>query len=129
MIPTTAMSLIRKRSLVLIAAAAALGAGPAVAADAGHGQEVFRACAACHTEKPDALGPSLKGVVGRHSASLGDFRYSGPMRRANLVWDEGNLRQFIADPQAKVAGNRMPFGGLPDAKDVDDVVAYLATLK
>lgn len=129
MIPTTAMSLIRKRSLVLIAAAAALGAGPAAAADVGHGQEVFRACAACHTEKPDALGPSLKGVVGRHSASLGDFRYSGPMRRANLVWDEGNLRQFIADPQAKVAGNRMPFGGLPDAKDVDDVVAYLATLK
>ena len=129
MIPTTAMSLIRKRSLVLIAAAAALGARPAAAADVGHGQEVFRACAACHTEKPDALGPSLKGVVGRHSASLGDFRYSGPMRRANLVWDEGNLRQFIADPQAKVAGNRMPFGGLPDAKDVDDVVAYLATLK
>jgi cytochrome c2 len=31
--------------------------------------------------------------------------------------------------QAKVAGTRMPFGGLADAKDVDDVVAYLATLK
>ena len=51
------------------------------------------------------------------------------MRRAHLTWDEVTLRQFIADPQAKVAGTRMPFSGLPDPKDVDDVVAYLGTLK
>jgi cytochrome c len=51
------------------------------------------------------------------------------MRRANLVWDEMTLRQFVADPQAKVAGTRMPFDGLSDPKDVADVVAYLATLK
>ena len=102
---------------------------PAPAADVAHGQEVYRACAACHTEKPDALGPSLRGVIGRKSAALDDFRYSNPMRRANLVWDEANLRQFLADPQAKVAGTRMPFGGLGDPKDIDDVVGYLATLK
>jgi cytochrome c len=100
---------------------------PAPAADVAHG-EVFRA-ARPHTEKPDALGPSLKGVIGRKSAALDDFRYSNPMRRANLVWDEANLRQFLADPQAKVAGTRMPFGGLGDPKDIDDVVGYLATLK
>ncbi|MDE2476264.1 MAG: c-type cytochrome, partial [Alphaproteobacteria bacterium] len=52
-----------------------LGAGtcvamPAFAADANHGKELFTACAACHTERPDALGPSLKGIVGRKSASL-----------------------------------------------------------
>jgi cytochrome c len=113
----------------LAALAASLIGAPAVAADIAHGQEVFRACAACHTDKPDALGPSLKGVIGRKSAALDDFRYSNPMRRANLVWDEATLRQFLADPQAKVAGNRMPFGGLTDPKDVDDVVGYLATLK
>ena len=70
------------------------------AADLGHGKQVFAACAACHTEKPDAIGPSLKGVVGRKSAGLTDFRYSGPMRRANLVWDDVTLRQFVANPQA-----------------------------
>jgi cytochrome c len=110
-------------------AVAVLAGAPASAADIAHGQEVFRACAACHSDKPDALGPSLKGVVGRKSASLDDFRYSAPMRRANLVWDEPNLRQFVTDPQAKVAGTRMPFGGLGNPKDVDDVVAYMATLK
>ena len=101
----------------------------ALAADIAHGEEVYRACAACHTEKPDALGPSLKGVIGRKSAALEDYRYSNPMRRANLVWDETNLRQFLADPQGKVAGTRMPFGGLGDPRDIDDVVGYLATLK
>jgi cytochrome c len=101
----------------------------AQAADAAHGQQVFAACAACHTEKPDAIGPSLKGIVGRKSAAVGDFRYSGPMRRANLVWDDVTLRQFVGDPQAKVPGTRMPFGGLSSPKDADDVVAYLATLK
>jgi len=51
------------------------------------------------------------------------------MMRANLVWDEANLRDYIKDPQAKVKGNRMPFGGLSDPKDVDDVIAYLKEYK
>ena len=104
-------------------------ASPATAADPDHGKALYQTCAACHTERPDALGPSLKGVVGRKSAALDDFRYSNPMKRANLVWDEANLRAYIQDPQAKVKGNRMPYGGLTDAKDVNDIVAYLKTLQ
>jgi cytochrome c len=104
-------------------------ASPATAADPDHGKALYQTCAACHTERPDALGPSLKGVVGRKSAALDDFRYSNPMKRANLVWDEANLRAYIQDPQAKVKGNRMPYGGLTDGKDVDDIVAYLKTLR
>ena len=106
-----------------------LVAGPATAADANHGKVLFETCAACHSDRTDALGPSLRGVVGRRSASLDGFRYSGPMRRANLVWDEENLRAYIRDPQAKVKGNRMPYGGMSDPKDVNDVIAYLATLQ
>jgi cytochrome c len=102
---------------------------PAVSADAEHGKALYAACAACHSDKPEALGPSLKGVLGRKSAALEDFRYSNPMKRANLVWDEANLREYIADPQAKVKGNRMPFDGLHDPKDVDDIVEYIKTYK
>ena len=101
----------------------------AFAADADHGKQLFSACAACHTDKPDASGPSLKGVVGRKSAALEDFRYSNAMKRANLTWDEPNLREYLRDPQAKVKGTRMPFSGFADPTDVDDIVAYLATLK
>jgi cytochrome c2 len=36
-------------------------------------------------------------------------------------------RKFLLG--AKVKGTRMPYGGMSDAKDVDDDVAYLKTLK
>ena len=101
----------------------------AMAADASHGKELFLACAACHTEKPDAIGPDLKGVFGRKSAALEDFRYSNPMKRANLVWDAANLRAYLIDPQSKVKGNRMPFGGVANPSEADDIVAYLQSYK
>ena len=103
------------RTLAIAALLFAAATGVAVAADAAHGKVLFAACVACHTEKPDAIGPSLKGVVGRKSAALEDFRYSNPMKRANLVWDAANLRAYLLDPQAKVKGNRMPFGGVANA--------------
>lgn len=115
----------------LAAVAALVGAsgGAAEAADAAHGKQVFATCAACHSDKPDAIGPSLRGVYGRQSGSLEDFRYSNAMMRAKLTWNEDNLRAYIKDPQAKVPGNRMPFGGLQDEKDIDDVIAYLKTYR
>jgi len=116
-------------SLIGAAALVALWLCPAAAADAERGKALYAACLVCHTERPDALGPSLRGVVGRKSAAIEDYRYSNSMKRANLTWDEANLREYIADPQAKVKGNRMPFGGLNNATDPDDLVAYLKTLK
>jgi cytochrome c len=101
----------------------------AFAADAAHGKQVFAQCAACHSDKPDAIGPSLKGVYGRKSGSLSDFRYSNAMLRANLIWDDTNLHAYIKDPQAKVPGNHMPFGGLSSDQDIDDVIAYLKDYK
>jgi cytochrome c len=107
------------------AAAVVTMANAVLAADAARGQQVFAACAACHSEHAGGIGPPLKGVVGRKSAAVESYRYSGPMRRANLIWDESNLREFISDPQDKVPGNRMPFGGLREQRDIDDVIAYL----
>ena len=114
---------------IALSAALLVAACPAVAADAENGKAVFQACVACHTERPDALGPNLRGVFGRKSAALEDFHYSNPMKRANLLWDEENLRAYITDPQTKVKGNRMPFGGLAKPGDLDDVIAYLRTYK
>src|SRR6202044_4112440 len=84
-----------------VAVLLAVATTPAAAADAAHGKLVFQTCAACHSDKPDAIGPSLKGVYGRKSGSLSDFRYSNAMLRANLTWDDANLHAYIKDPQAK----------------------------
>jgi cytochrome c len=123
----------KKTSAVIGAAAAialmAIATTPAAAADAAHGKAVFQTCAACHTDKPEAIGPSLRGVYGRKSAALPDFRYSNAMTRANLTWDDANLKAYIKDPQAKVKGNRMPFGGLSSDADIDDVIAFLKYFK
>ena len=112
-----------------VAAAMLLAASGALAADAEHGKAVFQTCAACHSEKPDAIGPSLRGVYERKCGSLDDFRYSNAMMRANLTWDDANLHAYLKDPQAKVKGNRMPFGGLTSDKDIDDVIAFLKGYK
>ena len=115
--------------LALAGTAFAAALAPAAAADADHGKALSQTCVACHTEKPDAIGPSLKGVFGRKSAALDDYRYSNPMKRANLTWDEANLRDYIVDPQARVKGNRMPFAGVRNPKDADDLVAFLKDYK
>ena len=107
----------------------AIATTPAMAADAAHGKVVFQTCAACHSDKPDAIGPSLKGVYGRKAGSLEDFRYSPAMQRSGITWDDANLHAYIKDPQAKVKGNRMPFGGLSSDADIDDVIAYLKDYK
>ncbi len=104
---------------------------PATAApgDPGEGARAFRACAACHALEPGRhrTGPSLAGVVGRKAASAEGFRrYSPALKAANVVWDEGTLDAWIADPQALVPGNRMAFRGLPDRQARADLIAYLA---
>ena len=100
----------KKTGAVIGAASAivlmAIATTPAAAADAAHGKVVFQTCAACHTDKPDAIGPSLRGVYGRKSAALPDFRYSNAMTRANLTWDDANLKAYIKDPAGQ--GERQP---------------------
>jgi cytochrome c len=102
-----------------------------MAADAGKGKDLFQKCVACHSEQASGsdVGPNLKGVFGRKSGALDDFRYSNAMRRAEVVWDEANLKEFITNPQAKIKGNRMPFSGFGSPGEIDDVIAYLKTLK
>jgi cytochrome c len=126
--------MISMRGFVLsaVCAASLLGAAPAAwAADAGQGEEVYATCAACHGEKGagNETGPALAGIVGRKAAGVDSFRYSAAMKRSRITWDAASLKEFIADPQGKVKGNRMPFDGLQDAREVDDLVAYLESLK
>jgi cytochrome c len=104
-------------------------APPVWAADAAHGKQLFAACIACHTEAPDAPGPSLKGVAGRKAGSLEDFRFSAAMKRAGFIWDAAALRDYLHDPQGKVKGNHMPFSGYPNVNDAEDMAAYLQTYK
>lgn len=99
--------------------------------DAAAGKDVFKKCALCHS--PDAgvnkIGPSLHGIVGRHSGSIANFAYSPAMKSFDKTWDEAQLSTYLADPRGVVPGTKMIFPGLKDEKDRQNVIAYLATLK
>ena len=71
-------------------------------------------------------GPSLHGVWGRKAGSLNSFdRYSPALKSSGIVWDEKSLDAWLKSPQSLVPGNRMIFAGIPDAKDRDDLIAFL----
>jgi cytochrome c len=104
-------------------------AGPArSASDPEKGATLFRNCAACHSLQPDRnmTGPSLAGVWGRKAASLKSFqRYSEALKAADLTWDEKTLDAWITSPQSLVPHTNMTFPGIPDARQRDDLIAFL----
>lgn len=117
------------------APAAAGGAGPEAVvallpkADAENGKALFAKCKACHNiekGKPKAVGPNLWGVVNRPKGSFEGFEYSAGMKAKGGDWTFADLAAFISNPKGFVAGTKMVFNGLPDPKDVADVIAYLA---
>lgn len=99
--------------------------------DATAGAQIFKKCAVCHS--PDAgvnkVGPSLHGIVGRHAGSIDTFNYSPAMKAFGKDWTPELLDTYLTDPRGTVAGTKMIFPGLKEAKDRQDVIAYLSTLK
>lgn len=109
--------------LLFLIAGSAKGAG-----DADKGKVVFEKCAACHSLEPgkNDNAPTLAGIFGRKAATE-DFRYSAAMKRSDITWDEKSLDSFLEDPQGFIPGNRMPFEGLQDQADRENLLEYLKT--
>jgi cytochrome c len=111
--------------------AANLAAVPmrASAADLVRGEQLFHTCAACHSVLGDGIGPDIIGIYGQPAAMRPGFNYSDALKHRGLTWTEANLRAFIRDPQAFVPGTLMTFPGYERSSDIDDVLAYLKSLK
>jgi cytochrome c len=95
--------------------------------DAVRGEALFKECAACHKLYAGAneVGPSLHGILSRKAGELADFRYSPAMRHSGVTWTAETLDKYIADPQAFIPANRMPYAGMSNASDRADLIAYL----
>lgn len=110
-----------------------LMAHPANAAgDAVKGKSTYGQCMACH--KIDAsgvstIGPNLKGVVGRPVGSLKGFKYSPAMKAYGGNWTAERLDAYLAAPMKTIPGNKMPFAGLRNPTDRQNVIAYLQSQK
>jgi cytochrome c len=94
---------------------------------ASRGEELYVECAACHSfdNSAEELGPGLQGIFGRQAGSLENYYYSPVLRNSRVIWSAETLNAFIADPQAAIPKNRMPYSGLPDAQERADLIEYL----
>jgi cytochrome c len=113
--------------LDLIAAGAPEDPLAAYAGDPG--AEVFRACVACHTLKPDEgnrAGPTLAGLFGRHIASLPGYNFSSALKQRDIVWTpETVAKLFELGPSVFTPGTKMPEQRLGLAADRTALVQFL----
>ena len=122
------------RRIALSAALLFTAALPAMAQEAPPGQRVFRTqCGACHTVEQggrNGVGPNLHGIVGRRMGAVEGFRYSANVRAENekgTAWSEETLRAYIAAPKSVLPTGTMPYAGLRNQQQLDDLVAFLKT--
>lgn len=89
-------------------------------------------CQGCHGMSPGSgagIGPSLWGVVGRQVASASDFNYTAALRSVGGRWTPDRLREFLARPESFAPGTAMQLATTYDEQQLNDLVAYLQTLK
>lgn len=103
----------------------ALGAG-----NVASGRQAYEAhCVGCHgngSKSVTTLGPNLAGIVGRKAGTGESGIHSRALTESNIRWDEPSLRWFLAGP---IEGTTtMPTAAL-DAQQIEDIVAYLKTLR
>ncbi len=119
------------RAFIAATLAAAL-AFPANAADPAAGEKLFKTqCGACHSPLAgkNLVGPSLHGLVGRHSGTIEGFRYSTANKAADVTWDEAALERYLVNPKAMVPGTTMTYAGMKSETQRADLIAFLVTLK
>ena len=107
---------------------AVLAVGPARAdGDPKRGEKIFEECRACHSVERgvNGVGPGLHGIFGRRAGAPEDFRYSPALKRSGITWTPQTIAAYVADPQKTVPANRMPYSGIPDARDRADLIAYM----
>ena len=128
----------KRNSGVLFGVLALMAAQSVLAADCApeqvkKGETLFGSdCSVCHSAKqgaPAMMGPNLHGLYGRQSGSLAGFSYSQAMKDKGVAWQLDSLEQFIAQPQAFVAGTYMPYAGMASADDRRAVGCFLGAQK
>jgi cytochrome c len=93
------------------------------------GAEVFRACAVCHTLRPDdenRAGPTLHGIFGRRAGTAPGYNYSQAFRELDLVWTPETVsRLFEIGPQAYTPGTKMPEQTVNNPEDRAALIEFL----
>jgi cytochrome c len=120
-------------ALALLAAAAACVAFSAAADDfSDPGRRIFQErCQTCHgvTAAADtALGPNLKGVLGRKAGGGDSGVHSRAAIESDTVWTRSSMRRYLSEPGREMPGTLMQ-ARVTDGRELDDLLNYLETLR
>jgi cytochrome c len=95
-----------------------------------HGADVFRACVACHTLKPDEgqkAGPTLWHIFGRRIATLPGYNFSPALKKLDIVWSKETVAKlFEIGPAHYTPGTKMPEQTINAENDRKALVDFLA---
>ena len=95
-------------------------------------ETVLRSCSRCHAMGEGEVGgsgPSLWGIHGRKLAGTDFAGYSPALRDKGGVWTDGNLKDYLRQPNEFVEGTIMPDPFLNDETTIATLVGYLRRLK
>lgn len=122
------------KKILKTTAVAAIAAGALMSANVYAGAE--GKCKACHDfGSKSMVGPGLAGIMGRKAGSADFKNYSASLKAGGWVWDEANMRKWLADSKEAIkeltgdpnAKTTMPPQKLHDAQ-LDEVIAFLKGL-
>ena len=120
------------QKLLIAATALLISAGLASAeGDVKAGKKAFKTCKACHTVKAgkNKTGPTLFSILGQTAGQVDGFKYSDAMANSDIVWDEETLTAFLTKPKKFLPGTKMSFAGFKKPEDIENLLAYLASLE
>ena len=101
-------------------------------ANVAAGENVFKKCAACHTNVSGGaskIGPPMWGIVGKKSGSHPEFKYSSGLTAHGKAWSVEELNAFLYKPADYIKGTKMAFAGIAKDEERANLIAYLSTLK
>jgi len=123
------------KSRLLGAIAPILIAIPLIATSPGgdpvKGRQVYVQCQACHkldSSGKSTVGPNLYGVLDRRAGELRGYPYSPAMAADKRKWTPAALEEYLSAPRKAIPGNRMPYGGLRNAEDRRNLIAYIGSV-
>lgn len=106
-----------------------LGVMSARAQDVAAGEQSFKKCLPCHSIGPGAknkVGPVLNGLDGRPAGSAPGYNYSEANKKSGITWNKENFEKYIRNPRAMVPGTKMIFPGISNAREIDNLWAYVS---
>lgn len=93
------------------------------------GAEVWRACQACHTLRPDAApmaGPHLYRLFGRRMGTVEGYAYSERLAQGDITWTPETVADlFTRGPDVVTPGTRMPVQRVANPEEMAALIRFL----